>query len=63
MMEIWRRRVLWQGYVHIHNHPHTQLKKLGISHTHIHTQSMREFPVKTGTSSDNIHENGFICHL
>jgi len=39
-MEIWRGRVLWRGYVH----PHTQLKKLGILHTH--TQSMRRFPSK-----------------
>jgi len=27
MTEIWRGRVLWRGYVHPHNHPHTQLKK------------------------------------
>jgi len=46
-MEIWRRRVLWRGYVHPHTHPHTQLKKSGIPHTHTHTQSMRGFPVKT----------------
>jgi len=43
MMEIWRERVLWQGYVHPHSH--IQLKKSGTSHTHIHTYSMREFPV------------------
>ena len=46
-----------------HTHPHTQLKKSGIPHTHTHTQSMRGFPVKTGTSSGNTHGNGFICHL
>jgi len=28
MMKIWRGRVLWRGYVHPHNHPHTQLKKV-----------------------------------
>ena len=56
-MEIWRGRVLWRVYVH----PHTQLKKSGIPHTH--TQSMREFPVKTGTGSGNTHGDGFICHL
>jgi len=32
-------------------------------HTHTHTQSMRGFPVKTGTSSDNTHRDRFICHL
>jgi len=37
------------GYVHPHPHPHTQLKKSGIPHTNIHTQSMRGFVVKTGT--------------
>jgi len=44
---------------------HTQLKKSGILHTytHTHTQSMREFPVKTETGSDNTHGNGFICHF
>jgi len=62
-MEIWRGRVLWRVYVHPHTHPHphTQLKKSGIPHTH--TQSMRGFPVKTGTGSDNTHGDGFICHL
>ena len=60
-MKIWRGRVISQGYVHPHPHPHTQLKKLGISHTH--TQSMRRFPVKTGTGSDNTHEDEFIYHL
>jgi len=60
-MEIWQGRVLWRGYVHPHTHPHIQLKKLGIPHTH--TQSMRGFPVKTETGSDNIHGDGFICHL
>ena len=44
-----------------HNHPHTQLKKSEIPHTH--TQSMRGFSVKTGTGSGNTHGNGFICHL
>jgi len=48
MTEIWRGQVLWQGYVHPHNHPHTQLKKSGIPHTHTHTKSMRGFPIKTG---------------
>ena len=43
---IWRGRVLWWGYVHPHTHPHTQLKKSGIPHTH--TQSMRKFPSKRG---------------
>lgn len=61
MTDIWRERVLWWGYVHPHNHSHTQLKKSGIPHTH--TQSMWGFPVKTGTSSDNTHGDGFICHL
>jgi len=56
-MEIWRGHVLWRVYVH----PHTQLKKSGIPHTH--TQSMRGFPVKTGTGSGNTHGDGFICHL
>jgi len=23
MTEIWRGRVLWRGYVHTYNHPHT----------------------------------------
>jgi len=50
-MKIWRGRVLWRGYIHPYPHPHTQLKKSGIPHTH--TQSMRGFPVKTGTGSDN----------
>jgi len=54
-------RVLWRVYVHSHTHP--QLKKSGIPHTHIHTQSMRGFPVKTGTGSGNTHGDGFICHL
>jgi len=49
MMEIWRGRVLWQGYIH--------------PHTHTHTQSMRGFPVKTGTDSGNTHGDEFICHL
>jgi len=61
MTEIWWGRVLWQGYVHPHNHPHTQLKKSTIPHTH--TQSMRGFPVKTETSLGNTHGGGFICHL
>ena len=26
-------------------------------------QSMRGFPVKTGTGSDNTHGDKFICHL
>jgi len=39
------------------------LKKSGIPHTHTHTQSMRGFPVKTGTGSDNTHGDGFVCHL
>jgi len=30
----------------IYTHPHTQLKKSGILHTHTHTQSMRGFPVR-----------------
>jgi len=53
------------GYVHPLTHLHTQLKKSGIPHTHTHTytRSMREFSVKTRTSSDNTHESGFICHL
>ena len=60
-IEIWRGRVLWRGY--IHPHPHTQLKKLGIPHTHTYTQSMRGFPVKTGTSSGNTYGDEFIYHL
>jgi len=48
MIEIWRGRVLWRGYIHPHPHPHTQLKKSGIPHTHTHTQSMRGFPSKRG---------------
>jgi len=40
MMEIWR----YWGYIH----PHTQLKKSEIPHTHTQTQSMQGFPVKTG---------------
>ena len=36
-------------------------KSWGFPHTH--SQSMRGFPVKTGTSSDNTHGSGFICHL
>jgi len=39
------------------------IEKVGIPHTHTHTESMREFPVKTGTGSDNTHGDGFICHL
>jgi len=35
------------------------IEKIGISYTH--TQSMREFSVKTGTGSGNTHEDGFIC--
>jgi len=62
-MEIWRGRILWRGYVYPYTHPHTQLKKSGILHTHTHTRSMREFSVKTGTSSDNTHGDEFICHL
>jgi len=46
---------IWRGYVHPHNYPHTQLKKSGIPRTHTHTQSMRGFPVKTGTNSGNTH--------
>ena len=61
-MEIWRGHVLWRVYVHPHTHPHTQLKKSGIPHTHTHTQSMRGFPVKTETGSDNTHGDEFICH-
>jgi len=61
MTEIWWGRVLWRGYVHPHNHPHTQLKKSGIPHTH--TQSMRRFPVKMGTGSGNTHGDRFICHI
>jgi len=60
-MEIWRGRVLWRGYIHPHPHPHTQSKKSGIPYTH--TQSMRGFPVKTGTGSGNTHGDGFICHF
>ena len=40
---------IWRGYVH--------------PYTHTHTQSMRGFPVKTGTGSGNTHGDGFICHL
>jgi len=53
-MKIWRGRVLWREYVHPHTHPHTQLKKSGFP-IPIHTQSMRGFPVKTGTGLDNTH--------
>ena len=42
--------------------PHP-IEKVGIPHTHTHTQSMRGFPVKMGTGSDNTHGNRFICHL
>jgi len=45
-MEIWRGRILWRVYVHPHTHPHIQLKKSEIPHTH--TQSMRRFPSKQG---------------
>ena len=45
-------------YVHTHPHPHTQLKKLGITHT----QSMHGFLVKMETNLDNIHRNMFIYH-
>jgi len=37
------------------------IEKSGIPHTQ--TQSMRGFPVKTGTGSSNIHGSGCICHL
>ena len=68
-MKIWRGRVLWRGYIHPHLHPHTQLKKSGILHSHTHThththtntQSMRGFPVKTGTGSDNTHGTGLFA--
>ena len=59
MTDIWRRRVLWRGYVH----PHIQLKKSRIPHPRIHTQSMRGFSIKTETGSDNIYEDVFISHL
>jgi len=40
------------------------IEKIGNSpYTHTHTQSMRGFPVKTGTGSDNTHGDGFICYL
>jgi len=58
-MEIWRGRVLWWGYVHPHTHPHTQLKKSGILHTH--TQSMRGFPVKPRTDSGNTYGTGLFA--
>jgi len=56
------------GYVHPHNHPHTQLKKSGIPHTHTHTQthtqSMKGFPVKTEIGSDNTHgEHVYLSSL
>jgi len=41
------------------SHPHTQLKKSGIPHTHTHTQSMRGFPVKTGTGIPRQNGDGF----
>jgi len=56
-------RVLWRGYIHPHPHPHTQSKKSEILHTHTLTQSVRRFPVKTETGSDNTHDDEFICHL
>jgi len=49
------------GYVHPHTYPHTQLKKSEILCTY--TQSIRRFPVKTGTSSDNTHKDKFICQI
>jgi len=65
---IWRGRVLWRvmetGKKRIctsPSHPHTQLKKFGISHTH--TQSMRSFSIKTDMGSDNTHEGWVIFHL
>ena len=60
-MYIWQGRVLRWGYVHPHNHPHTQLKKSGIPHTHTHTQSMWGFHVKTGTGSGNIRGAGLFA--
>ena len=34
------------------------IEKIGNSHTH--TQSLREFPVKTGTCSNNIYKAGLF---
>ena len=42
---------------------HTQLKKLGIPHTHTHTQLMQKFSIKTRTDSDNTHEDEFFYHI
>jgi len=41
---------------------HIQLKKSEILHiyTYIYTQSIRGFPVKTGTGSDNTHETSLF---
>jgi len=39
------------------------IEKVGDFPYPYHTQSMREFPVKTGMDSGNIHEDEFICHL
>jgi len=51
------------GYIHRHLHPHTQLKISEIPYTHTHTRSMRGFPVKIETDSDNTLKDEFICHL
>jgi len=42
------------GYVHPYIYLDIQLKKLGIFHTHIHTQLIRKFPIKIETNSNNI---------
>jgi len=63
MTEIWRRRILWRRYVHPHNHPHIQLKKSGISHTHIHTQSMQGFFGQNRDEFGQFARDRFICRL
>jgi len=50
---------IWKEICISPSHPH--LKTSGIIHTH--TQSMWEFPVKTGTGSSDTHEYEFIYHL
>jgi len=64
-MTIWQGQVLWRVWGRgqgIYVHPHTQLKKSGILHIHVRTQSMRGFSIKTGTDWNNTHGSRFICH-
>jgi len=43
-MRIWRGRVLWRGFIHLHPHSHTQLKKSGI----LIPSQCGDFPSKWG---------------